>query len=107
MSIPTLNHLDDIEQSGAIDENGKPVTLTNYEIKFNNVTFGYDSRKIFENVSLCIPENTTTAIVGPSGGGKTTLCNLIARFYDVQGGSITIGGHNVKEFTCDMFAEKY
>lgn len=96
-----LNHLDDIEQSGAIDENGKPVTLTNYEIKFNNVTFGYDSRKIFENVSLCIPENTTTAIVGPSGGGKTTLCNLIARFYDVQGGSITIGGHNVKEFTCD------
>ena len=65
-----LNHLDDIEQSGAIDENGKPVTLTNYEIKFNNVTFGYDSRKIFENVSLCIPENTTTAIVGRQAAAK-------------------------------------
>lgn len=46
-------------------------------------------------------ENHSTAIVGPSGSGKTTICSLLARFYDPQGGSITLGGHDLREFTCD------
>ena len=54
-----------------------------------------------KDVSFTIPQNTSTAIVGPSGSGKTTICSLIARFYDVNGGSVTVGGHDVREFTCD------
>ena len=54
-----------------------------------------------EHVSFRIPEKTSTAIVGPSGSGKTTICSLLARFYDVDEGSITLGGHDVREFTCD------
>lgn len=48
-----------------------------------------------------IPEKTSTAIVGPSGSGKTTICSLLARFYDPQSGSISMGGHDLREFTCD------
>lgn len=54
-----------------------------------------------KDVSFSIPQGSMTAIVGPSGGGKTTITRLIARFWDVQEGSITIGVHDVKEFTCD------
>lgn len=53
------------------------------------------------DVTFQIPEKTTTAIVGPSGSGKSTICNLLARFYDVSGGSIRVGGRDVREFTCD------
>mgnify|MGYP002237370390 CR=1 FL=1 len=61
----------------------------------------YDTRKVLKDVSFTIPEKTSTAIVGPSGSGKTTICSLLARFYDPQSGSISVGGHNLREFTCD------
>lgn len=54
-----------------------------------------------DGVSIQVPGRSTTAVVGPSGGGKTTLCNLIARFWDVQGGEILVGCHNVKEYKLD------
>lgn len=56
---------------------------------------------ILDGINLKIPQNSTCAIVGPSGSGKTTLCNIIARFWDVKSGSVKIGGHDVREFTCD------
>lgn len=56
---------------------------------------------MLEHVSLHIPENTTTAIVGPSGSGKTTICNLLARFYDVDNGCIKIGGVKISDMKCD------
>lgn len=59
------------------------------------------SREVLSHISFRIPQNTTTAIVGPSGSGKTTICSLLARFYDAQNGEIQVGGHNVREFTCD------
>ena len=65
------------------------------------MNFGYDERQILKDVSFRIPERTSTAIVGPSGSGKTTICSLVAGFYDPQGGRITVGGHDLKEFTCD------
>ena len=51
------------------------------------------------DVSFTVPAKTTTAIVGPSGSGKTTVCNLIARFWDVNAGSIKIGGHDIRDYT--------
>lgn len=68
----------------------------------DHVDFSYEKgRQILHDVTFQIPEKTTTAIVGPSGSGKSTICNLLARFYDVSGGSIRVGGHDVREFTCN------
>lgn len=71
------------------------------EISFKNVSFEYpdDHNQVFRNLNLTISPGEKVAIVGPSGGGKTTLCNLIPRFYDVTGGEISIDGQNVKDFT--------
>ena len=71
------------------------------EIVFDKVDFSYADRKILDQVSFTIPEKTTTAIIGPSGAGKTTMCNLIARFWDVNAGKITIGGTDVRDFKLD------
>ncbi len=84
-----------------IDADGKEIALSHYDIAFEHVNFGYDERQILKDVSFRIPERTSTAIVGLSGSGKTTICSLVARFYDPQGGRITVGGHDLKEFACD------
>ena len=94
-----MDQLDALKGESFIDADGKDIKLNNYDIEFKNVDFGYDSRRILKDVSFKIPEKTSTAIVGPSG--KTTICSLIARFYDPQSGNITVGGHNLREFTCD------
>lgn len=71
------------------------------EIVFSDVSFEYpdDHNKVFTNLNLNIHAGEKLAIVGPSGGGKTTLCNLIPRFYDVSAGDITIDGKNIKALT--------
>lgn len=97
-NINNLNRLKNIE---FIDSDGKDISLDSYAIEFDNVTFAYDKEAVLKNMSFKIAEGTTTALVGPSGSGKSTLCHLLARFYDVESGKITIGGHNIKEFTCD------
>ena len=80
---------------------GADITPKTSEIVFDKVDFSYADRKILDQVSFTIPEKTTTAIVGPSGAGKTTMCNLIARFWDVDSGKITIGGMDVQDFKLD------
>lgn len=71
------------------------------DISFEDVSFEYpdDHNTVFDHLSLHIEKGEKVAIVGPSGGGKTTLCNLIPRFYDVTAGRITIDGKDIKEFT--------
>lgn len=97
-SMRTANAID---ETPVMDIEGKEITPKDASIDFENVTFAYQDRKILDDVSLHIPAGTTTAVVGPSGGGKTTLCNLIARFWDVQSGKILLGGYDVKEYKLD------
>ena len=96
-----MDQLDALRGEHFIDADGKDIKLDRYGIRFNHVDFGYDTRKVLKDVSFTIPEKTSTAIVGPSGSGKTTICSLLARFYDPQSGSISVGGHDLREFTCD------
>ena len=100
-----MDQIEALSPGNYIDEDGKDISLSGYDIHFEQVKFSYDKgnekRNVIEDVSFKAHEGTTTAIVGPSRSGKTTLCRLLARFYDVSGGRITLGGHNLKEFTCD------
>ncbi len=95
-SIDKANKIDDVP---IMDEGGKDIVPTSTEIRFENVDFAYEKKKILDNVSFTIPEKKMTAIVGPSGSGKTTLCSMIPRFWDVDAGSVSIGGVNVKDYT--------
>lgn len=80
-------------------ENPEELGEVKGEIRFDNVSFSYgegDERPVIENLSLTIAAGRTVALVGPSGGGKTTLCNLIPRFYEVDSGTITLDGHDIR-----------
>lgn len=96
-----------------MDIEGKEITPKNYDVDINHVDFYYDKdsvgkkSKIIDDVSIHIPEKTTTAIVGPSGGGKTTLCHLIARFWDVDKGNITLGGEDVRSYSMDSLMKNF
>lgn len=96
-----MDQLDALKGENYIDLDGKEIKPERFDIVFDNVRFGYDEREILKGVSFTIPSGTMTAIVGPSGSGKSTICNLMARFYDVDGGRILFGGHDLREFTCD------
>ncbi len=90
-----------------MDIEGKDITPDNYDIDVSNIEFSYGKRKIIDGVSLHIPQKTTTAVVGPSGGGKTTLCNLISRFWDVDSGSIRLGSVDVREYSMDSLMKNF
>lgn len=75
------------------------------DIEFKNVTFGYGEDSVLENVSIKVEKGMNVALVGPSGGGKTTMCSLIPRFYELNAGEILIDGKNIKEFTLKSLRE--
>ena len=77
------------------------------DIEARNIDFAYDKKKIIDRISLKIPEHTTTAIVGPSGGGKTTFCHLLARCWDVDKGTVTLDGRDVREYSMDNLMKNY
>ncbi len=102
--VDLANEILDIEQ---MDIDGVDYKPENRDIHLEHVSFAYENRKIIDDVSLDIKENTTTAIVGPSGGGKTTITSLIARFWDVNEGSVSLGGRNVKDYSFDSLMENF
>lgn len=76
------------------------------DVVFDNVDFSYNQNSIFKQLSLTFPARSVTALVGPSGSGKSSVLNLIARFWDVDEGAVTIAGQNVKSMQfCDMFEQ--
>lgn len=91
-----------------LPDSGKIVSIPHNDIALKHVTFSYDGSEqseVLHDVNLELPEESFTALVGPSGGGKSTIARLIARFWDVTGGSITIGGKNVKELSIRQLSE--
>lgn len=90
-----------------MDIEGKDIAPAHFDVDLSGVDFSYDKKKIIDNISVHIPEKTTTAIVGPSGGGKTTLCHLIARFWDVDQGAVKLDGRDVKEYSMDSLMKNF
>ncbi|WP_041445434.1 ABC transporter ATP-binding protein [Syntrophobotulus glycolicus] len=103
----SMDRVEEIRRTPLMDERGKHIVPTGWGIEGSGVSFSYGERKIIDDVSFVIPAGTTTAVIGPSGGGKTTLCNLMARFWDVDRGSITLGGRDVRDYTLDSLLQNF
>ena len=89
-------------------EGAKAYDRLNGDIVFDDVCFSYDSeekREVLKNISFTVPKGETVALVGPSGGGKTTICHLLPRFYHVDSGTISIDGINIEDITMDSLRE--
>ena len=102
-----VDKANDILALNTMDIEGREIEPKSHDIQLDHVSFSYDKRKIIDDVSMSIPEKTTTAIVGPSGGGKSTLCNLIARFWDVDEGEVSLGGINVKDYSMNSLMNNF
>jgi len=101
LAEPALESAEAIFAHKPLPTPASPVVPKGQEIRFNNVSFTYHDSKVLDDVSFSVPESKITALVGPSGAGKTTVTNLIARFWDVDSGSITMGGVNIKDMPQD------
>ena len=91
----------------AMDISGAELRPEQHDLHAEDIHFSYGEKPIINGITLDIPERTTTAIVGPSGGGKTTLCHLLSRFWDVDGGRETLGGHDVREYDMDSMMRNF
>ncbi len=99
-----LNRYEKSMNTKSISDEGTVSKLDRFDIEFRNVSFSYDEKEILHDTSFTANEQSLTALVGKSGCGKTTITNLIARFWDVNKGEILIGGENIKDisFACLM-----
>ena len=94
----TVSQVDEILKAEEQEHGTQSVEFADHGIEVSGVSFGYhDDKEILHNVTLSIPQNGMTALVGPSGSGKSTLAKLIAGFWDVKDGKITMGGHDLRE----------
>ncbi|KXF78071.1 metal ABC transporter permease [Paramesorhizobium deserti] len=98
--IEQMFDLLDVEQEVKDKPDAKPLAVTDGSIRFDDVRFAYDpARPILKGISFEVPAGKTIAIVGPSGAGKSTISRLLFRFYDIQGGAITVDGQDVRDVT--------
>ncbi|MCR5676061.1 MAG: ABC transporter ATP-binding protein/permease [Lachnospiraceae bacterium] len=97
----SIEEAEKVDHLPVMDENGKEYAPEHYGISIDHVSFSYGDNEVLKDVSLALPEKTMTAFVGSSGAGKTTLAMLIARFWDVSKGSISIGGRDVRDYTLE------
>ena len=102
---PLLDAIDDVLTSAPLPEPSQPAELpTRGTVEFDDVTFRYknDTAPVLQNVSLRVPAGNMVALVGPSGAGKTTIARLVSRFYDVESGTVKVGGTPVTEQTSEQ-----
>ena len=103
----SVTRAQEILDTPQMDISGEMITPENRDLAAEDVEFSYEKRKVIDGITVQIPEKTTTAIVGPSGGGKTTLVNLLARFWDTDAGRVTLGGRDVKDYDMDSLMENF
>ena len=103
----SVRQAQEILETPQMDISGKDMQPAHADIAAEDISFAYEKRRIIDGISLRIPEHTTTAIVGPSGGGKTTLTSLLSRFWDVDAGRVTLGGTDVREYSMDALMRNY
>jgi ABC-type multidrug transport system fused ATPase/permease subunit len=96
-SLERVNEILNVEESIQDAPNAKPMHDFNEEIEFRNVRFGYADHEVIKGINLKIKKGQTVALVGPSGGGKSTMASLLARFYDPTGGEVLIDGVNLRD----------
>lgn len=101
-----ISRIDDILYHPPIPSPTHPRVPQQYDLEFRNVSFAYDDQQVLQNINLKAAEGTVTALVGPSGAGKTTMARLIPRFWDITTGEILIGGVNIKEMAPETLMDK-
>ncbi len=102
-----VNQATDILNLPTMDISGASIKPEHRDLHTEDIHFSYGQKPIINGITLNIPEKTTTAIVGPSGGGKTTLCHLLSRFWDVDSGRVVLGGHDVREYDMDSLMQNF
>ena len=102
-----LNRVNEILKIEPLKKGKDSYDVKDNSIKFENVSFSYENNenKAIDNISFTIPSKSLTALVGPSGGGKSTIANLITRFYDIDSGSIKIGDVNVRDIKKEKLSD--
>ena len=103
----SVHQAQEILETPQMDISGEDISPEHFTIKTEDIGFAYEKRKIIDGVTLEIPERTTTAIVGPSGGGKSTLTSLLSRFWDVDEGRVTLDGRDVRDYSMDSLMKNY
>lgn len=102
-----VNQATDILNLPTMDISGASIKPEHRDLHTEDIRFSYGQKPIINGITLNIPEKTTTAIVGPSGGGKTTLCHLLSRFWDVDSGRVVLGGHDVRKYDMDSLMQNF
>ena len=104
----TVGQVDEILKAEEQVHGDAPVVFSDHSVEVKNVSFGYhDDAEILHSVSLSVPQNSMTALVGPSGSGKSTIAKLIAGFWDVKSGAITMGGHDLKDIPLSELYDQF
>ena len=99
MTAQSLERMDMIDNIPVMSDISGEEELNQFDISYENVSFAYDSTPVLKGISFNVPERTTTALVGLSGSGKTTIINLLGRFWDAQQGKIKIGGKEIQNLS--------
>jgi ATP-binding cassette subfamily B protein len=100
-----IERMDEFLLAPPMRESSAPERLDSHELRFSDVSFSYEENgtsKAISDISFAVPEGTVTAIVGPSGSGKSTISSLIARFWDVDHGTVTVGGKDIRDIPYDQ-----
>lgn len=98
----TVEELQEYLEMPALPEKGRNADLKGYDVELKDVRFSYKKEEVLHGISLKLPQGSFTALVGPSGGGKSTVARLISRYYDVAFGSISIGGVDIRDMPLEQ-----